>query len=229
MGLSHSPTIVTDGLVLCLDAANSRSYPKSGTTWSDLAGANNGTLVNMDASNFDESNGGSLVFDGTNEYIDTDYEPVFTGDFHISCNVKFNAYISYQNIISSTDGGNANNGFWLEFGSARGFTIGNNNSSLILTDNIVNLQSLSTNTHYNIRVNRSGSDITLHVNNILCGSGSFSGTVGKVGRNLLISKYSQANFARMFSGKIYNLHIYNRALSADEVRRNYLATKGRYE
>jgi len=37
MSLNHSPSIVTDGLVLCLDAANQRSYPKSGTTWSDLA------------------------------------------------------------------------------------------------------------------------------------------------------------------------------------------------
>ena len=39
MGTAYNPTIVTDGLVLCLDAANSRSYPKSGTAWSDLAGS----------------------------------------------------------------------------------------------------------------------------------------------------------------------------------------------
>ena len=37
MGLSHSPRIVTDGLVLCVDAANKRSYPGAGTTWTDLS------------------------------------------------------------------------------------------------------------------------------------------------------------------------------------------------
>ena len=68
MSLSHSPLIVRDGLVLCLDAANPRSYPKSGTTWSDLKGSNNCVLTNMNASNFNQDGKGSLTFDGTNEY-----------------------------------------------------------------------------------------------------------------------------------------------------------------
>ena len=67
MSLSHSPLIVRDGLVLCLDAANPRSYPKSGTTWSDLAGANNGTLTN--GPTFDADDKGGIVFDGTNDYV----------------------------------------------------------------------------------------------------------------------------------------------------------------
>jgi hypothetical protein len=47
MGLSHSPSIITQNLVLCLDAANSKSYPGSGTTWTDLSGnGNTGTLMN---------------------------------------------------------------------------------------------------------------------------------------------------------------------------------------
>ena len=67
MSLNHSPSIVTDGLVLCLDAANQRSYPKSGTTWSDLAGSNNGTLTN--GPTFDAGNGGSIVFDGSDDLV----------------------------------------------------------------------------------------------------------------------------------------------------------------
>ncbi len=66
MSLSHSPLIVRDGLVLCLDAANPRSYPKSGTTWSDLAGANDGALTN--GPTFDADDKGSIVFDGTDDY-----------------------------------------------------------------------------------------------------------------------------------------------------------------
>ena len=66
MSLQHSPRIVTDGLVLCLDAANRQSYPGSGNVWTDLAGSNNGTLTN--GPTFSSANGGSIVFDGTNDY-----------------------------------------------------------------------------------------------------------------------------------------------------------------
>ena len=66
MGLAHSPRIVTDGLVLCVDAASKRSYPGTGTTWTDLKGGNNGTLTN--GPTFSSANGGSVVFDGTNDY-----------------------------------------------------------------------------------------------------------------------------------------------------------------
>ena len=67
MGCSSGPDIIQDGLVLCLDAASIRSYPKSGTTWSDLAGSNNGTLTN--GPTFSSNNGGSVVLDGTNDYV----------------------------------------------------------------------------------------------------------------------------------------------------------------
>ena len=67
MALHHSPRIVTSGLVLALDAADRNSYPGSGTTWTDLSGnANNGTLTN--GPTFNSANGGSIVFDGTNDF-----------------------------------------------------------------------------------------------------------------------------------------------------------------
>ena len=46
MAFNYLPKIVTDGLVFAVDAANKKSYPGSGTTWTDLAGNNNGTLTN---------------------------------------------------------------------------------------------------------------------------------------------------------------------------------------
>ncbi|MEK9696312.1 MAG: hypothetical protein VW270_11135, partial [Candidatus Poseidoniales archaeon] len=67
MGIHYNPKIVTDDLVLCYDAANNRSYPKTGTTWTDLAGSNDGTLTN--GPTFDTTNGGSIVFDGTNDRV----------------------------------------------------------------------------------------------------------------------------------------------------------------
>ena len=68
MSLLHSPKIVTNGLVLCLDAANRKSYPGSGNIWRDLSGnGNNGTLTN--GPTFSSANGGSIVFDGTDDIV----------------------------------------------------------------------------------------------------------------------------------------------------------------
>ena len=63
MAFNYSPKTVTDGLVFAVDAANKKSYPGSGTTWTDLAGSNDGTLTN--GPTFDSGNGGSIDFDGT--------------------------------------------------------------------------------------------------------------------------------------------------------------------
>jgi len=85
--------VVQDGLVLNLDAGASISYPGSGTTWTDLSGqGNDGTLTNMDAANLDGANGGSLSFDGSNEYVNfgnnstlyNAYNTTFTQEFWVN-------------------------------------------------------------------------------------------------------------------------------------------------
>jgi len=64
--------VVTNGLQLYLDAGNTSSYPGSGTTWTDLSGSNNhATLVN--GVGYSSGNGGTLVFDGVNDYITTSF------------------------------------------------------------------------------------------------------------------------------------------------------------
>ena len=74
---NYGPRIVTDGLVLCLDAGNSKSYPGSGTAWNDLSrNGNNGTL---NGPTFNSADRGSIVFDGTNDYVSTNYtQPAYT-------------------------------------------------------------------------------------------------------------------------------------------------------
>jgi hypothetical protein len=69
MGVSGGPYIVRDSsLVLELDAADRNSYVSGSTTWFDLSGnSNSGSLVN--GPTFDSANGGSIVFDGTNDFV----------------------------------------------------------------------------------------------------------------------------------------------------------------
>ena len=70
--LAHGPSIITQGLVLALDAADRNSYPGSGTTWTDLSGnGNTGTLTN--GPTYNSANGGSIVFDGSNDYVNFSY------------------------------------------------------------------------------------------------------------------------------------------------------------
>ena len=68
MAFNYSPKIVTDGLVLYLDAANTKSYPGTGTVWTDISRTNNnGTLTN--GPTYTSTFGGSIVFDGTNDSV----------------------------------------------------------------------------------------------------------------------------------------------------------------
>ena len=76
--------VVTDGLVLYLDAGNDSSYLGSGTNWFDLSGnGNNGTLVN--GVGFSAEEGGSLIFDGSDDFIETTYTPGNISSQTISC------------------------------------------------------------------------------------------------------------------------------------------------
>ncbi len=67
MSFSRGPNIVTDGLILAIDAGSTRSYPGSGTTWTSLIDkSDTGTLLS--GASFDNSVGGNFVFDGADDY-----------------------------------------------------------------------------------------------------------------------------------------------------------------
>ncbi len=72
MSVQSNIGVVTDGLVFYVDAANENSYPGSGTTWTDLVGGKSGALLN--GPTYDSGNGGSIDFDGTDDYCDTNYD-----------------------------------------------------------------------------------------------------------------------------------------------------------
>ena len=225
MGLSHSPSIVTDGLVLCLDAANRRSYPGSGTSWLDLSGNSaNGTLINGFA--FSSDVGGCMVFDQTNEkcYLSATrlnvghkwtmmcwYYPASSGDDIMGFSgygpywgytiKSYNSrpYIYYQDSSGNWIGGG---GIYTASGTA---TLNSWNHCAITFDNGTYASYMNGFKFYN------GSGLALTGFNY--GSGQFN--LGLVGWSTNALKYS-------------NAQVYNRALTADEVRRNYLATKSRF-
>lgn len=111
MAYINGPKIVTDGLVLVLDAGNTKSYPGSGTTWTDLSGnGRNGTLVN--GPTFDSANGGSIVFDGVNDACNFAANIFNTGtpqDGTFYLRFKAPILSTVDQTILFNDGGSSNN------------------------------------------------------------------------------------------------------------------------
>ena len=227
MSLNHSPSIVTDGLVLCLDAANQRSYPKSGTTWSDLAGANDGTLTN--GPTFDAENGGSIVFDGTNDYVDlgTSTSISTSSAFSLDCWVNLTSYGgNYPTIIQlKTNTSNGWNVSLSQSGSYAGIVFGSSSTwSRLRTDN-----PPSVGVWHHISINYDTSNYLVYLNLSLQSLTSAAGFNSTTQNNYIGSTNQAARGATdTWNGYISSVKLYNRALTAAEVLQNYEATVGRY-
>jgi hypothetical protein len=222
MGCSSGPDVVEDGLMLCLDAASKRSYSGSGTTWNDLVGANDGTLNNMENDDFSNDNGGSLAFDGSDEDIQTGKLPSdFTGQNNsVTLSCFFRADLLQQGGLIATNGSSR---FYLETFNRSGQMVAH--WGFGAAQNYPQTQALiSSNRWYNYTATYDGSVAKGYLDGIetdsqVIGSQTFSGSV-------YIASFGNRLW---FNGNISSVSIYNRALTADEIRRNYLSTKERYQ
>ena len=219
MALSHSPSIVTDGLVLCLDAGNPKSYPGSGTTWTDLSGqGNNGTLVN--GVGYSGDNFGSLVFDGSNDAIDV-------GNVNPTSGATFSAWININGANTNYGGifnrwGSGGNSFWIG-------TLNNQSSSIQVYFNgslVHNITSLELNTWMLLAVSHTGSNVTSYINSSQTNTNA-SSLISSTGTTSIGYDINRTNYP--FKGNIAQVSIYNRALTASEIQQNYNALKGRFQ
>lgn len=243
MSFNYSPKIVTDGLVLYLDAANSTSYPSSGNTWYDISKNEYvGTLTNTPS--FDSQNFGSILFDGINEYVDfgTSGESAIRTTNEITINVfcKCTGYSNPSGGIS-----------WAPLSCIDRYNLGNSYrkfSFYLLKDDNVSTESIvceffdgSGNTTsvsnimtilngtFMITVTVDSSNTNLYVNGEIVDSQS--GIV--LNSNPLTSDFTigsriNTSYNGHFKGNIFNFSFYNRALSISEVQKNYNATKTRH-
>jgi hypothetical protein len=232
MAGSVAPNMVTDGLVLYLDAANTKSYVSGSTRWNDIStGGNNGTLTN--GPTFSGANGGSIVFDGTNDYVESGkINPTY---FTISCWFKVNGVPSNNDdfggvlVISSPQlfGGFVQYAVAHSWTTQRlNFTVQSNVGYASTPNN-----SVSGNVIYNVTAIYTGLRNQIYVNgNFVTETVNTTNpsypTTGNV--NVQIGRWGYAGFERYFNGNIYQTSIYNRALSSSEVLQNYNATKGRF-
>ena len=223
MALSHSPSLILPGLVLCLDAANSKSYPGSGTTWTDLSGnGNTGTLTN--GPTYSSANGGSIAFDGTNDYalVSNNISPG-TGDFAVSVWVYKTETSANRYVWDfGVNGGTLASGT----SAAQGFryynpTIG---VGVLYTSGPVH----NINTWYNIVISRISGTTYFYSNGSLITSGADAGNIGSWGTSLTIGGYG-GGAGYYHQGNISNFLVYKgKGLTAAEVSQNYNALRGRF-
>jgi hypothetical protein len=225
--VSGGPNIITDGLVLYLDASNTKSYPGTGTTWSDLTrNGNNATLVN--GPTFSSANGGSIVFDGTNDSISFISNPTITNQVTIStwCNMD-PSNINGTSIIASAITGRELSYRLIYSSNSVQWAIATTNNAWYTTGTNIGAFAQN-NTWFNVTAIYSGQTIFLYVNGILQATGgSLSGNLLSTVNNFSIMGNTASNitFGR---GRIANYQVYNRTLSAREIFQNFNTTKTRF-
>jgi hypothetical protein len=221
MALQHSPSIVTNGLSMCLDAASPRSYPGSGTAWYDSSGTGNtGTLTNNPV--YTSGINGYFTLDGVDDYITTGrvIVPNSSSSYTVSvwCYRNRNN-VGYEEIFSQ----------WISANSGNSFFFGFNNSNVRFTDNwndVVVSGAGNTGVWMNLVGVYSVSNAFIYLNGDLSatrGSGfSYTGT-----GNFIIGRQGELT-SEYFSGRIPQMSIYNRALTSAEITQNFNALRGRY-
>jgi hypothetical protein len=221
MGLGHSPSIVMDGLVFSIDAGNSRCYSGNGSSAFGLIGGIGSTLIN--GVGFTSSNNGSFIFDGANDYINVGNNSALgiTNNITIITYFKYTSFDKqWQSIIVKGD-----NSYRLHrYSVTNQISFGINQAGG--QDNLTTTNFIS-NRWYFLAATFSLPDVKLYVNGVLDATSTYSSPIAVSSYDLYIGENAQQPL-RFFNGSISQVMIYNRALTAQEIRQNYNATKKRY-
>jgi hypothetical protein len=224
MGINYNPRTVTDGLVLALDAGNTKSYPGSGTTWTDLSGrGNTGTLTN--GPTYSSANGGSIVFDGTNDVVNASTSIIDRADgqeITVSCWIKPSRTSGQYSVFCTNRSNDTSIYNWIFYQHTNDGAISfhgdaQNKSSYIPTTNVwINVTNTVT----------ASAVSTLYVNGVstytVTGYTYGNGTPSRLGIG------ADPGGQEPFQGNISQVSIYNRALTVAEIRQNFNALRGRF-
>ena len=216
--------IVTNDVILHYDASNTASYPGSGTAWYDLSGNNNkGLLVN--GPSFSPVDGGAIVCDGTNDYMDL---PIPSSSSLSTITVE--GFIKWNS---------SNNGMFLgmntydvyTYAGALGYNNGASNVIGISAETVTSLGLVGNYKHYAFVMNKTGLLTTnkIYINGILQSMTVVRGLDGNIpgfNNNLRLCSWNNTGFYGNFS--FGNIRVYNRELTVTEVQQNYNAQKARY-
>jgi hypothetical protein len=225
MPISYGASIVKDGLVLYLDAANPKSYPGSGTNWADLSGnGNDATLINGAT-----YSGGSLYFDGIDDHLDFNQMHTLsraggTLEFIINRDASL-----YRTFLTKSQG---------SFESHLEFDIAKTRTETVNNCNTFDSPTFTfTNSQWNVLSLKFYANKSYwYINGIYIGETPSYGTVNCTA---VVATQLEDNFnfrylglasayTTGYQGFVSSLKLYNRALTDDEVLQNFEAHRGRF-
>jgi len=234
MGIQYNPRAVTDGLVLCLDAANPKSYPGSGTIWSDLSGrGNTGTLTN--GPTYSTANGGFFTFNGTNQEVTTTTQFSAPQTFSIGAWFKTSTasgkkIIGFEGNQTGTGSNTYDRMVYMGSDGKLYFAI----NSLVggQTYAISSLTYNDNNWHYVMGTyGAEGTTMRLYVDGVSVATNTAtnenSSGYWRIGGYRFQSFWTNGSDG-YFSGSISNVVVYNRGLIAAEIQQNFNALAGRF-
>ena len=214
MAIAYNPQIVTSGLILCLDAGNTKSYPGTGTTWTDLSDNKYiATMRNLTSSNW-------VLIDGQRAF-ETNDTP--NQGFTISNFVRPGTQRTYSIWLKSKS---FSIGWqtWFDDENERILFGTQTNTVHIYPD--VNLSAnLQINTWYNLAYTLSGTTAIGYVNGISIGSGTYTTALSGGTGNLWILGDPGGEVTSCYCSCA---SVYNRALTASEIQQNFIALRGRF-
>lgn len=228
MAFANGPYIVTNGLVLALDAADRNSYVSGSTTWNDLSGNNNsGSLTN--GPTFNSGNGGSIVFDGTNDHVLVNTAAsIPTGATARTVSIWFytnpSTWTADVNNLFQYGGNATRTSFGIDFSTYPVMEV------WTYADDITFSASFAQTGWKNITVTYNGATtILVYENGSFTQTKTLAGALNTTATNIWIGSVNPAITAGFFTGSIATTQIHNRALSTTEITQNYNNQKSRFD
>jgi hypothetical protein len=242
MSLNRGPKIITDGLILCYDAGDRKSYPESGTIWYDRTRSKeNGTLTN--GPTYNSANGGSIVFDGTNDYVavNANWELLnLQVPMTITCWARPTAFTTYNTLVAQYT--NVTNSQLIKLLRIDNISAGVNRLRYFTSTSSggyqyqeYTSQNVTTNAWQYFTAIVSGSissaTVTLGINNIFQSFSAFGTALSSTPDTTVPVRIGISSIAvpnEYFTGNIACVNIYNRALTTTELTQNFTAQRGRF-
>jgi hypothetical protein len=210
--------IVQDGLVFMIDANNLVSYPKSGTTLYNLTGSSGNALL-YNGPTYVPQYGGGINRDNTDDFISASISNSPTTNYSVETWFKANPLTgaNYNALISAWNYPIGAGGWEFQFYNG------------VLGVHPTYTVAYTPNTVAHAVYTQNGTETKIYLNGVLQQTSTTSGVTlnnGSIGiGNLSAPGYGGYNL----EGTFYNVRLYNKTLSSDEVQQNYQATKDKFQ
>ena len=227
--------IITNGLIVQLDAANSSSYPGTGTTWFDITSTNNGTLTN--GPTFTNVSPKYFSFDGVNQYVNiadaAAIRPSIGGSVTGIIWAYVTSYSAADGLISKQFGAPSYDGFSLVFNTTNRLQLNMNGNSVngVYVSASNNVFSLNTWTMFTCVVRFGGgagnpSKVYVNTTEVISAANSESSIPSNTAPLRLVSGIQEGS--PYPACRVGSFYYYNRALSAEEISSMFTATRTQF-